>query len=154
MSLATDSIFVSALSSNSLFMGKIGRRLYSTAIPLPDEDADNVPVPYVIVTFDGLNNEQTTKDDPFESEDDRVSIGIEVCAKNRTQLANLTQSVRSIVHDYMRENDTPIDDYQFSADAVQYDSMKPCFWQTLRYQCDVLNQEEDNGEEGSQAEGE
>ncbi|MBR7125988.1 MAG: hypothetical protein IKC86_05225, partial [Prevotella sp.] len=61
-SLATDSIFIAAIRSDADIMQEIGGRIYSTAIPLPDEDADNVPVPYIIVTFDGLTNDQTTKD--------------------------------------------------------------------------------------------
>ena len=112
-----------------------------------------MPLPYVIVTFDGLNNDETTKDDPFESENDVVSIGIEVAAENRKALAELTQAIRTAVHEYMvtqlsSDEDFPIEDYRFSADAVQFDSLKPCYWQTLRYQCDVLNiEEEDNNEQ-------
>ena len=65
MSLATDSIFIAAIQSNTELMEALGYeapeeeyegrpgRLYGTAIPLPDEDADNTPVPYIIVTFDG-----------------------------------------------------------------------------------------------------
>ena len=124
-------------------MQAVDGRLYSTAIPMPDEDAENVPVPYVIVTFNGLNNEGTTKDDPFEGDTDVVQIGVEVTAINREQLAELTQLVRSTIHDYLTEDvddeRQTIDDYQFSAEAVQYDSLKPCYWQTLRYQCDVYN---------------
>jgi hypothetical protein len=74
MSLATDSIFVTALQSNSELLEKLTEyiydddniqydetpRLYGTAIGLPDDDADNVSVPYVIVTFDGLTNDQGT----------------------------------------------------------------------------------------------
>lgn len=143
MSLATDSIFIAAIKASHIIMNQIGGRLYSTSIPLPDEDVDNVPVPYVIVTFDGLNNEQTTKDDPFESEDDKVTIGIEVCAKNRTELSLLAKRIRVQVHTYMvsllAEENPAVTDYMMSADAVQYDSMKPCYWQTLRYVCDVTN---------------
>lgn len=124
-------------------MQTIDGRLYSTAIPMPDEDAENVPVPYIIVSFNGLNNEGTTKDDPFEGDTDVVQIGVEVTAVNREQLAELTQLVRSTIHDYLTEDvddeRQTIDDYQFSAEAVQYDSMKPCYWQTIRYQCDVYN---------------
>lgn len=124
-------------------MQTIDGRLYSTAIPMPDEDAENVPVPYVIVTFNGLNNEGTTKDDPFEGDTDVVQIGVEVTAVNREQLAELTQLVRSTIHDYLTEDvddeRQTIDDYQLSAEAVQYDSLKPCYWQTIRYQCDVYN---------------
>lgn len=165
MGLSTDSIFISAISSDSELLATLGyvaptqssagstARIYSTAIPLPDEDLDNVPLPYVIVTFDGLNNDETTKDDPFESENDVVSIGIEVAAENRKALAELTQAIRTAVHEYMvtqlsSDEDFPIEDYRFSADAVQFDSLKPCYWQTLRYQCDVLNiEEEDNNEQ-------
>jgi hypothetical protein len=124
-------------------MQTIDGRLYSTAIPMPDEDAENVPVPYIIVSFNGLNNEGTTKDDPFEGDTDVVQIGVEVTAVNREQLAELTQLVRSTIHDYLTEDvddeRQTIDDYQFSAEAVQYDSMKPCYWHTIRYQCDVYN---------------
>ena len=155
MSLATDSIFTTALQSNSDLMATLGyvaptltdkgkpARLYGTAIPLPDEDLDNVPVPYVIVTFDGLNNDAGTKDDRYESEYDRVNIGIEVVGKTLEDLHGLTQMVRDTVLGYFRENHTNVEDYTFSADAIQYDSLKPCYWQTLRYQCEVYNLNDD-----------
>ena len=155
MSLATDSIFTTALQSNSELMATLGyvaptltdkgkpARLYGTAIPLPDEDLDNVPVPYVIVTFDGLNNDAGTKDDRYESEYDRVNIGIEVVGKTLEDLHGLTQMVRDTVLAYFRATETAVEDYTFTADAIQFDSMKPCYWQTLRYQCDVYNLEDD-----------
>ena len=146
MGLSTDSIFIAALTSSAEVMQTIDGRLYSTAIPMPDEDAENVPVPYIIVTFNGLNNEGTTKDDPFEGDTDVVQIGVEVTAVNREQLAELTKLVRTTIHDYLTEDvddeRQTIDDYQLSAEAVQYDSLKPCYWQTLRYQCDVFNRQE------------
>ena len=78
MSLATDSIFVTALQSISDLLEKLTEyidddgniqydetpRLYGTAIGLPDEDADNVPVPYVIVTFDGLTTFARASEQP------------------------------------------------------------------------------------------
>ena len=155
MSLATDSIFTTALQSNSDLMAKLGyvaptltdkgkpARLYGTAIPLPDEDLDNVPVPYVIVTFDGLNNDAGTKDDSYESECDRVNIGVEVTGKTIDDLHELTQELRDTILSYFRENKTAVSDYTFSADAIQYDSLKPCYWQTLRYQCEVYNLNDD-----------
>ena len=155
MSLAIDSIFTTALQSNSDLMATLGyvaptltdkgkpARLYGTAIHLPDEDADNVPVPYVIVTFDGLNNDAGTKDDRYESEYDRVNIGIEVVGKTLEDLHGLTQMVRDTVLAYFRANHPNVEDYTFSADAIQYDSLKPCYWQTLRYQCEVYNLNDD-----------
>jgi hypothetical protein len=161
MSLATDSIFVTALQSNTDLMEALGyveatetsegapARLYCTAIPLPDEDADNVPVPYVIVTFDGLTNDQGTKDDRYESEYDTVNIGVEVAARNIDELHDLTQMVRDTILSYLRTNDTAIMDYNFAARQIQYDSMKPCYWQVLTYQCDTINTHDDEQESNS-----
>lgn len=143
MSLATDSIFIAAIQSNPALMERIGGRLYGTAIPLPDEDADNVPVPYVIVTFNGLNNQNETKDDVYESNYDTVNIGVEVTGETIDDLHELTQAVRDTILNYFRENKTAVTDYTFSADAIQYDSLKPCYWQILRYQCEVYNLNDD-----------
>lgn len=139
MSLATDSIFVDALKSNSTLVESVGGRIYGTAIPLPDEDADNAPVPYLIVTFDGLQNDVDSKDDEMESDTDKVNISIEVVGETLAKLHELTQAVRDTVRDYLATNDTDITEYQFGAQAIQYDSLKPCYWQVLTYQCDVEN---------------
>lgn len=147
MSLALDSLFITAISADTTIMQTIGSRLYSTAIPLPDEEAENEPVPYVIVTFDGLTNDQGTKDDPYESTNDQVNIGIEVTAANRQALADLTKTIRKTIHEYFMENETVVDDYQLTAQAVQYDAWKPCYWQTLRYQCDTENINDDEQDE-------
>ena len=143
MSLATDSIFVDALQSNAALVERVGGRIYGTAIPLPDEDADNVPVPYLIVTFDGMNNDAGTKDNMYESNYDRVNIGVEVVGETLTKLHEVAQAVRDTIWNYFVNNRTAVEDYTFTADAIQYDSLKPCYWQTLRYQCDVYNLEDD-----------
>ena len=161
MSLATDSIFVTALQSNSDLLYKLTEslddddttviddtpRLYGTAIGLPDEDAENVSVPYVIVTFNGLTNDQGTKDNRYESPYDTVNIGVEVTAKTLDDLHTLTQMVRDTILSYLRANETAIMDYQFAAQQIQYDSLKPCYWQVLTYQCDVYNKYDDEQEE-------
>ena len=158
MSLATDSIFITALQSSPELMETITvyvskgvehrsehPRLYGTAIPLPEEDADNVPVPYLIVTFDGLNNDQTTKDDAYESDSDHVQIGIEATAPTLEALHTLTQKVREVVHSYFVEHETQVSGYQFRAEPIIYDEWKPGYGQVLRYQCDVELNTEDNG---------
>ena len=136
-----------AIQSNASLMQKIGGRLYGTAIPLPDEESDNVPVPYVIVTFNGLNNQNETKDDVYESNYDTVNIGVEVTGETINDLHELTQAVRDTILSYFRSHETAVSDYTFSADAIQYDSLKPCYWQTLRYQCEVENNIKDNDDE-------
>ena len=128
-----------AIQSDASLMQKIGGRIYGTSIPLPDEDADNVDVPYIIVTFNGLTNDQGTKDDRYESRYDKVEIGVEVTAKTLDDLHVLTEMVRDTILSYLRSRTTAVDDYLITAEGIQYDSMKPCYWQVLRYQCDTIN---------------
>ena len=78
MSLLTDIIFVKALRADETLMAKLAAGdVYNTTIALPDEDLDNAPLPYVIVSFDGLTNEVETKDDPYEGDSDNVTISVE-----------------------------------------------------------------------------
>ncbi len=144
MSLLTDIIFVKALQSNTTLLEKLAAGdVYNTSIALPDQDLDNAPVPYVIVSFDGLVNDQSTKD-TFEGETDTVQVSVEIAAKNRKQLGELATLVRRTIREYFSEVDEDSEDadlvpydYQFSADRVQYDPLKPCHWQILRWQCDI-----------------
>jgi len=147
MSLITDAIFVKALRSNAELIEQLpAGDVYNTAIALPEEDADNAPVPYIIVSFDGLQNQDQTKDDDFETENDNVQIGVTVCAETRPKLGELAMDVRRTVREYFREHqgDNSDEDYALipedmtlQAGAVQYDSLKPCYWQQLTYQCDT-----------------
>ena len=145
MSLQTDIIFVKALRANADLMKQLAAGdVYNTSIALPDEDLANAKLPYIIVSFDGLTNDVETKDDPYEGDSDNVTISIEIAARTRTELGQLAEAVRHQVHDYFVEADPTDDDfnlvpldYQFSAQQVNYDQMKPCYWQVLSYQCDT-----------------
>lgn len=144
MSLQTDIIFVKALQSNAGLMEQLpDGDVHNTAIALPDVDLDNAQVPYVIVEFLSLSNEDTTKDG-YEGDTDRVQIGIEVAARTRAELCQLTMEIRRTIREYFENIDTgdedanlvPLD-YQFTAQGVVYDADKPCYWQVLNYQCDT-----------------
>ena len=147
MSLITDAIFVKAMRSNADLIAALpAGDVYNTTIALPDEDIDNAPLPYVIVSFNGLQNEDQTKDDDFEAESDNVQIGIEIAAETRPQLGALAMAVRKTLREYFREHQGDDSDEDFalipedmtlSAQPVMYDSLKPCYWQTLLYQCDT-----------------
>lgn len=145
MSLKTDIIFVRALRSNDELMEQLpAGDVYNTTISMPEQDAENAPLPYVIVTYDGMQNLDTDKDSPFEGDTDRVQIGIEVASESRPQLATLTEQIRTTVREFFENLDSSDEDYDlvpldvdFSAQAVQYDEWKPCYWQVLQYQCDT-----------------
>ena len=144
MSLITDKIFYNALRSNATLMEQVGGRIESTSIPVPDDQFMNEPVPYIIITFDGLQNEGFTKDNNFEGDTDKVVVGIDVTANNRDELGDLVETIRQTVIEYF-ENVTKGDadwpliptNYTFSASAIGYESMKPCYYQTLTYNCDT-----------------
>ena len=145
MSLITDKVFYNALRSNAALMAQVGGRIESTSIPVPDEEFLNEPVPFIIITFDGLQNEGFTKDNSFEGENDKVQVSIEVAAQSRDELGQIMTDIRQTVIDYFEDDEGHAwDDYDyiptnytFTASAVGYDSEKPCYYQTLTYNCDT-----------------
>ena len=145
MSLITDKVFYNALRSNAELMASVDGRIESTSIPVPEEEFENTPVPYIIITFDGLQNEGHTKDNSYEGDNDKVQVGIEVAANTRDDLGEIMQKIRETVIAYFEDTeDHAWDDYDaiptnyvFSASAIGYDSMKPCYYQTLTYNCDT-----------------
>lgn len=150
MSLQTDIIFVKAIQSDATLLGMLpAGDVYNTTIALPDEDLDNAQVPYVIVSYNGLNNDPSTKDD-YEGDTDTVTIGIQVTGRTRPELGAIAKRIRKAIRRFftsLEETDECREmipyDYQFSASQVSYDPLKPCYWQTLTYQCDVMNDTED-----------
>ena len=145
MSLQTDIIFAKALKSNADLMAQLpAGNVYNNAIALPDEEADNAPVPYIIVSFNGLNNQDTTKDSSYQSMTDTVTVGITIAARTRGELADLAITARQTIEQYLQAQRPGDEDYDLvpnaitlQAGAVQYDSLKPCYWQELTYQCDT-----------------
>ena len=143
MSLQTDIIFYNALATSYPLMQLVGERIYNTADENGGELGENTPVPYIIITFDGLQNDQSTKDS-YEGATDKVTVSVEIAAANRDDLAIIAETVRSIIPDYFSRrtaSDADFDlvpyDYDLQAGPVQYDWMKPCLWQTISYVCDT-----------------
>lgn len=146
MSLQTDIVFVAAIKADTELIGQLAAGdVYNTTIALPDEDLDNAPLPYVIVSEGEVTNDGTTKDD-YEGDTDSVIITIEVAARTRAELGTLTDRIRRTVRQYFLTSGDGDDlhgmiplDYQFTARQVNYDPLKPCYWRELTYQCDVKN---------------
>ena len=144
MSLITDKVFYSALKSNASLLQAVGERIYNTSIPVPDDEIPNEPVPYIIISFDGMENTGFTKDNNYEGDTDNVKISVEVTAPDRETLGELTTTIRSTILDYFEDDTHDAEtlqliprDYSFSASPIRYDSEKPCYYQTLTYQCDT-----------------
>jgi hypothetical protein len=144
MSLITDQVFYNALRQNADLMAMVGGRIENTSIPVPDDDLANQPLPYIIITYDGMQNEGFTKDDDYEGNVDKVQIGIEAAASDRETLGEIMKSVRATVKEYFANAEEGSDDYDLvpfnyalKATPVAYDSLVPCYYQTLQYECDT-----------------
>lgn len=133
----TDKFFYDVLRQSEAVTGIVSDRIFNTGRPEEDETEDRVP--YIIVTFDGMTNDSPTKDD-VEGDSDTTRVSILCVTKTRTQLAELTTAVRNAVmtsyNDGAEYAEQPFS-YMLSANGVQYDMDKPCYFQTLQYQCNT-----------------
>lgn len=146
MGIGTDRLFFDILRADAQFMQRIGGRLYNTVIGKPDIDELNEDVPYVIIMFAGLVNDEGTKDDPFESDTDTVNIEIELTANDPDELTELAMMIRRIVHKAMTDNMDAEEpdpamptDYRFSTSDKTYVYEKPCYVIVLKWSCDIMN---------------
>ena len=138
MSLLTDKFFYNALTSSQDVMDMVDDRIFNPARSTVDEMEDKIP--YLVVTFDGLQNDLETKDEGVEGDEDKVTVGILCVAGDCDSLGALTELVRETCAAYWdthrSDKLTPID-WAFSASSVLYDADKPCCVQQLIYQCDT-----------------
>jgi hypothetical protein len=149
MSLQTERIFLAALRDTEAVTDIVGDRIYPIAIPGDEMDVDNTPVPYIVVTFDGFTNVIETKDNPYEGSEDKVQIGITIAADSPDEVRQLVRLVRQAIEThvvalYGSGEQTPMLE-ALSSDGIQWDWMKPCYFQRLTYQClTPADNEEDN----------
>jgi len=142
MSLITDLFFYNALKADDDIMEETEGRIFNTARNEEDENEDKLP--YIIITYDGMQNDQGTKDSTGESDIDRDTISVLCVAEDREDLADLMEMVRPCIKDAMEDQDATeqgfiIDDYSLTASAIECDPSRPCHFQTLTYQCETNN---------------
>jgi hypothetical protein len=143
--LELDEIFYNALTADETIVSDTDGRIYSTCVEVPPTDADNTPLPYIIIMDDGLQNDQATKDDIWESEDDRVQASVQISAVSPKEVKRLTRLCRKAIANYIASmsGEKP---YLISltADGTAWDWTKSCYYKTLDYQCDVTNTNDEN----------
>ena len=134
-----DEIIYDAIRADEELMTAISGHVVSTCFEVSPTDADNTPLPYIIVTDDGFQNQVESKDDSWEGTEDRVSVGVEVAAESPQEVKRLIKMVRQAVASYIEQmyddgEDTPELD-SLSSDGLAWDWSKPCYYQRLTYQC-------------------
>mgnify|MGYP002508581061 CR=1 FL=1 len=136
-----DEIIYEALKADEQLTTITGDRVMSTCIEVPPTDADNTPLPYIIVTDDGFQNQNGTKDCVWESGEDRVQVTVDVAADSPKEVKRLIRMVRRAVENHiilMSATDGCIPELDsLSSNGIAWDWMKPCYYQQLSYQCTV-----------------
>ena len=143
MALELDELFFNALMADADLVAAVGGRIESTCFEVSPDEQDNTPLPCIIVTDDGLTNNLSTKDTEWENGEDRVQASIEIDAESPKAVKRLLKMVRQAVANHiqtMADNDEYIPCLQsVQTSGVAWDWMKPCYHETITYQCDVQN---------------
>lgn len=146
-----DEIIYAALTANETLSSETGGRIYSTCIEVPPTDDDNTPLPYIIIMEEPSQNDQGTKDSVWESNTDIVNVGVIVNATSPSEVKRLRKLVRAAIGSYVESMTEDIPYLrQASRDGIAWDWTKPCYYDTLHYQCDMqidLNENEDEQED-------
>ena len=138
-----DEIIYDAICADTALMEAIGSRVVSTCFEVPPAEADNTPLPNIIVTDDGFQNQNGTKDCVWESGEDRVQTTVDVAADSPKEVKRLIRMVRRAVENHiilMSATDGCIPELDsLSSNGIAWDWMKPCYYQHLTYQCTTLS---------------
>lgn len=136
---ALDEILYNALRADDDLMEQVGGRIVSTCFEVGPDEVDNTPLPCIIVTDDGTTNQPETKDTEWESWEDRVQASVEVDAESPKAVKQLCRQVRRAVARHIR---TMADEglvipslESLQTSGVAWDWLKPCYHQTLTYNC-------------------
>lgn len=148
---SVDEIIYDAICADTALMEAIGSRVVSTCFEVPSAEADNTPLPNIIVTDDGFQNQNGTKDCVWESGEDRVQATVDVAADSPKEVKQIVRKVRKAVETYIGTLYTQGEDIpeleSLSSDGIAWDWMKPCYYQRLTYQCitkaDIDDEQED-----------
>ena len=143
MSLRIGSAFLAALRANADLQTMLGgmaaaddetytgARIFYVARMEADELQDRIP--YIVIMPKGITT-QGNKDN-YDAEE-VATVDVLCVATDGESLVELAEIVKTTIEDSLQGDDTyRIDDFAFSASAVQFDPDKPCFFQTLTYQC-------------------
>lgn len=141
-------IFYDAISTDSDLMTAIGGRVVSTCFEIPPDELDNTSLPNIIITNDGFQNNYDTKDDVWESNVDMVQASVDVAASSPKEVDDLVAKVRSAIQSYIinmyEDGDIPeLQPGYPSSQGIEWDWVKPCYHQTVTYQCIIQKTDDD-----------
>ena len=142
-----DEIFYAALTSDESLVALTNGNIVTCTFEVPPEQDDNTPLPYAVIFEESTQNDQSTKDDMWDSDVDTVQVGIEIAATTKSDLKQLRRKVRKAIANYvesMSENERP-GLIARTNDGMGWFYLKPCYYDILHYQCWVTEDDEQEG---------
>ena len=145
--LKLDQLIYNAICADSELMTTIGSRVESTCFEVSPDAKDNTPLPYIVIRDEGKQPAQATKDDDWMPSMWQMGAAIEVGAKDPKEVDDIAMMAMRAVNNYIT---TLYNQGEYipnllegfpKTDGVQWDWMKPCYWDLVHYVCDVQNNE-------------
>ena len=131
-----DELIYEAIQADDDLMATIGGRVVSTCFEIPPDELDNTPIPNIIITDDGMQNNVTTKDCVWEGGEDQVQVTVDVAAASPEEVKAIMRRVRKAVEVYMASLGPDMPELvNLTAGQMAWDWMKPCYYKPLIYQC-------------------
>ena len=131
-----DELVYEAIQADEDLMATIGGRVVSTCFEIPPDELDNTPIPNIIITDDGMQNNITTKDCVWEGGEDQVQVTGDIAAASPQEVKAIMRRVRKAVEDYMASLGNQMPELvNLTAGELAWDWMKPCYYKPLIYQC-------------------
>ena len=131
--IVADIAVMHSLNRSDALTTLVENRIFNTMRPEYDEQEDKIP--YIVVTYEGMTNDNDNKDS-IEGDEDVERVNVLIVAQDRVQLSNIVNAARNAIRDYLGGDafDTyGIADYSVSASAVLGDWTVPCTYQSLNY---------------------
>ena len=131
-----DELIYEAIKADEALMTAIGGRVASTCFEVPPDVEDNTPIPNIIITDDGMQNNVTTKDCVWEGGEDQVQVTVDIAAASPSEVKQLMRTVRRAIEVYMAGLGSAMPELvSLTAGELAWDWMKPCYYKPLIYQC-------------------
>ena len=131
--IVADIAIVQALQRSETIETLVEHRIFNTMRPEYDEQEDKIP--YIVVTYEGMTNDNDNKDS-IEGDEDVERVNVLIVAQDSVQLSNIINEARTAIRDYLGGDafDTyGIADYSVSASVILGDWTVPCVYQSLNY---------------------
>ena len=142
-----DEILFDAIKADAELDRLTGGRIYSTTVEAPMNGEDNTQPPYIVVMDDPFTNDQTTKDNIWESGCDHVKAGVVVTGRNRTECGLVRRLVRKAIARYIATLDEIPTLTGVSNEGIRWNDVTFVYDDMLHYQCDMENHLYDEQEE-------